>query len=272
MAAPVIRYPGAKWALAPWIGAHLPRSEHYLEPFFGSGGVFFNLPWRPYHVVLNDLSGDVVNLFRVIRARGPELAALIEATPWARSEYEASTEPTGDDLEAARRFLVRCWQAFGTRLDQVTGWRNIGTTRAATVTLWNALPSRILAVVDRLKDAEIECRPALEVIARHRSQNVLIYADPPYPLETRKGQRMYQHELTDDDHRLLLDALDDHPGPVALSGYACARYDDRLAHWTRLTHVTYAERGNQRTEVLWLNPVAARHRQISLFTTPGVHP
>lgn len=268
MTAPILKYPGAKWAIASWITSYFPHSDHYLDPYFGSGGVFFNLPWQPRHAVLNDLSGDVTNLFRVIRARAPELAAMIEATPWSRVEYEASTERSGDELEDARRFLVRCWQAFGTRLDKVTGWRNIGTTRASTVTLWNDLPERLLAVVDRLKDAEIETRPALDVIARYRSPHVLIYADPPYPLATRNG-RMYQYEMTDEEHRNLLDALDDHPGPVAMSGYACELYDTRLAHWTRVTCSAYAERGNKRTEVLWLNSAATKNRQVGMCLGEG---
>jgi len=265
MTAPILKYPGAKWALSSWIVSHLPQYDHYIDPYLGSGGVYFNLTWQPRHVVLNDLSGDVTNLFQVIRTRRDELIALVEMTPWSRVEYESSCERSGDELEDARRFLVRCWQAFGTRLDKMTGWRNIGTARAATVTLWNALPDRILAVAERLKNAEIETRPALEVIARHRSPDVLIYADPPYVLSTRSGGRMYQHEMTDIEHQQLLDMLDEHPGPVALSGYACALYDDRLTHWTRLTRSAHAELASQRMEVLWLNKVATRQQQTSLF-------
>jgi DNA adenine methylase len=81
---------------------------------------------------------------------------------------------------------------------------------------------------------------------------VLIYADPPYPLSTRSG-KMYQHEMTDADHLTLLDALDAHPGPVVLSGYHCALYDDRLRHWSTREKQAQAEKGNTRTEVLWLN-------------------
>jgi len=79
-----------------------------MEPFFGSGAVLFNKP--PVEIeIINDIDGDVVNLFKVIREKPAELARLIEFTPWARDEYYESYHRTGDNLEDARRFLVRCW-------------------------------------------------------------------------------------------------------------------------------------------------------------------
>lgn len=254
---PVLKYPGAKWRLAKWIVSHLPKHTTYLEPFFGSGAVFFNK--IPSHVeTINDLDGQVVNLFRVMRERAEELAALVEMTPWSRKDYYASYEPAEDPLEDARRFLVRMWQAYGAMSAHRTGWRSDvqGRQNTSCARVWRQLPARILAVADRLKDAQIEHRPALEVIEAYRYPDVLIYADPPYSLDTRSG-RIYRHEMTDADHLDLLDALDKHPGPVLLSGYACTLYDDRLQHWGRKTARAIAEGGRERQEVLWLNPVAA---------------
>jgi hypothetical protein len=126
-AKPLLKYPGAKWQRSQWIVRQLPAFRTYVEPFFGSGAIFFSLPSCPEYVVLNDMSKSIVNLFEMVRTRGPELAAQIELTPWSRDEYYASYEITGDSMEDARRFLVRCWQAFGTRLNHRTGWRNRGS-------------------------------------------------------------------------------------------------------------------------------------------------
>ncbi len=267
MIAPILKYPGAKWQLAQWIIKHLPQFRTYVEPYFGSGAIFFNLPSCPEYAVLNDMSRSVVNLFEVMRTRGPELIVQVELTPWSRDEYHTSYELTGDSLEDARRFLVRCWQAFGTRLNQRTGWRNRGSSNGGlTYTLWNQLPDRMATVLDRLKCAEIENRPALEIIERFQDQeDALIYADPPYVLETRGGRKLYQFEMSDRDHMQLLDALDKHSGPVMLSGYAHPLYDERLAHWQRLSVEAHAERGQTRTEVLWINPRAAQRQQLSLW-------
>lgn len=123
------------------------------------------------------------------------------------------------------------------------------------------MPKLLLETSERLLLAEIENRPAVQLIGEYVHDDVLIYADPPYVWETRSdrqsGRKMYFEEMTDADHIELLDALDHHPGPVLLSGYACPLYDDRLKHWTRKTCKAQAEKGKERTEILWLNPVAA---------------
>lgn len=257
---PILKYPGAKWNCANWIIGHFPAHMHYVEPFFGSGAVFFNkAPAR--HEVINDLSGDVVNLFRVIRDDGERLAALIEMTPWAREEFELSYQPSDDPMERARRFVVRNFQGHknGTLQDHYasSGWRSAGPSGQSKdyPGEWSKLPNKLRAVVKRIKTAEIERQDALKCIVRHATNDTLIYADPPYPQGVRSFDSYYAHEMTDTDHLTLLDALDAHPGPVVLSGYHCALYDDRLAHWSTRERRVQAEKGNTRTEVLWLNPV-----------------
>jgi DNA adenine methylase len=253
---PVLKYPGSKNTIAPWIIRHFPPHVHYVEPFFGSSAVFFNKP-PAKHEVINDLSGDVCNLFQVIRTHRQELIEQVALTPWARTEYDLSYQPCEEPIERARRFLVRVWQAHGGDLSTRVGWACGGVKQASNkrINLWKQLPDRIALVAQRLLDAEIENRPALDVIQRYSGRDVLIYADPPYPLSTRHG-KLYQHEMTDADHIELLDALDKHPGPVVLSGYHCPLYDDRLAHWQTVEKRVQAEKGNLRTEVLWLNHAA----------------
>lgn len=69
----LMKYPGSKWGSADWIISHFPEHHSYLEPFFGSGGVFFNKP-RSDIETINDLDGEVVNLFRQIRNDPERLA------------------------------------------------------------------------------------------------------------------------------------------------------------------------------------------------------
>jgi DNA adenine methylase len=254
---PILKYPGSKARVAEWVVSHFPAHTHYVEPYFGSGVVLFNKPLAK-HEIINDLSGDVCNLFRVIRDDGDRLAALIEMTPWSREEYDASSAPTESPMERARRFLVNTWQMHGTRTHENSknqGWRQVGFRgEATTVDLWRKLPARLLHVTKRLQHTEIENCPALDLIGRYSGENVVLYCDPPYVLSTR-SHAIYAHEMTDADHSALLDALDAHPGPVVLSGYRCPLYDDRLGHWQAHERTTQAEKGNTRTEVLWLNQV-----------------
>lgn len=259
---PILRYPGAKWLLANWIIEQLPPHSLYLEPYCGSSAIFLNKePCE--HEIINDLNGDIVNLFRVLRSHADELIWQINLTPWSREEYYASYEPCENAVERARRFLVRCWQAHGTRLNARTGWRHRGpSSGGATASLWQQLPERLMAIVNRLKDAEIENKPALNIIAEY--PDALLYVDPPYELSTRQG-KLYSHEMTTADHRALLTALLQHRGPVVLSGYAHPLYDEILAGWQRMTTPALAEHGKQAQEVLWLNEKASGARQLSIF-------
>ena len=107
MNSPVLKWPGSKWTLAEWIIANLPKHDCYIEPFFGSGAVFFNK--TPSNVeTINDRDSLAINLFRVIRDNPDQLEAAIALTPWARSEYDVCRRDLayGDDVERARRLLV----------------------------------------------------------------------------------------------------------------------------------------------------------------------
>ncbi|WP_342538363.1 DNA adenine methylase [Sporosarcina sp. FSL K6-1540] len=255
----ILHYPGSKWSMAEWIISHMPEHKTYLEPFFGSGAVFFNKE-RSGIETINDLDSSVVNLFKVVRDNPSELAQQIRFTPLSREEYYKSyldPDPCTSEIELARRFLVRCWQAIGAKTSDRTGWRSLIVSNGPdTAKEWDRLPEKILKVAVRLKEAQIESQPAIKLIERYKREEVLIYADPPYIIETRT-KRHYKHEMTIEDHVELLEVLDAHPGPVLLSGYAHPIYDDRLISWKRITRDVTAEAGAKRQEVLWINPIAA---------------
>lgn len=252
----ILHYPGSKWSMAQWIISHMPEHISYTESYFGSGAVFFNKPRATLETV-NDLDGEVSNLFTIIRDRPDELARLIHWTPYARTEYYRGYETEGSEIERARRFLVRCWMARGGKTSDRTGWRHIIDLNAPHPAKdWQLLPDKIMAVTDRLRGVQIECQPAVKLIQRYKRPEVLIYADPPYILSTR-SKRMYKHEMKDHDHEELLSVLLDHPGPVLLSGYDHPMYNGFLKHWRREERKVQAEAGKTRTEVLWINPIAA---------------
>lgn len=264
----ILHYPGSKWSMAEWIISHMPPHTTYLEPYFGSGAVLFRKDPSALETV-NDLDGDVVNLFRVIRECPDELAKMVQWTPYSREEYYLSYEESTDPVEKARRFLVRTWQAIGAKTSDRTGWRsNIQYDKAPHKIWpkqWREIPLEILRCCDRLKDVQLENQPALQLLERYRLPDVLIYLDPPYPLSTR-ANRMYRHEMTDDDHEELLETLLLHPGPAIISGYAHSMYDRILVDWRREERQSTADRGKPRTEILWINPVAAGQvGQLRLF-------
>ena len=123
---PILRYHGGKWMLAPWIISHFPAHRIYCEPFAGAASVLMRKP-RTHAETINDLDGDIVNLFRVLRdlAQSQVLARQLELTPWARDEFKASYEPAIDPIERARRTVARAYMGFGTssRRQGMTGFR-----------------------------------------------------------------------------------------------------------------------------------------------------
>jgi DNA adenine methylase len=256
----VLKYPGSKWSTAKWIISNFPANYEkmtYLEPYFGSGAVFFNKK-RSVIETINDLDGNVVNLFKVIRENPEELSRLIEFTPWSREEYRRSYEMAGESLEDARRFLVRMWQAIGAKSSDSTGWRNnIKGNNGNLNQFALRLPGNILEVSSRLKHTrqslvQIENQPALQLIHRHRQKNVLIYLDPPYVRSTRSG-RIYKHEMTDDDQVALLQEIKGHPGLIIISGYDNDLYNNILEGWKKFKYKVLTEAGNSAVETIWMN-------------------
>jgi DNA adenine methylase len=264
---PVLRWHGGKWLLAPWIISHFPAHRIYVEAFGGAASVLLRKD-RAYAEYYSDLDGDVVNLFEVLRSPDADrLIDLLRLTPFARAEFAGAYEHSDDPIERARRIVVRSFMGFGSAAacGKSTGFRatsdHSGTTPAHD---WMKFPETLAAVVDRLRGVVIENRPAMTVMAERDRPDALHYVDPPYVHETRargnpycdKGQ--YRHELSDDDHRELLAFLRELQGMVVLSGYPAPLYDELLPEWRRIERPARADGARDRTEVLWINPAAAK--------------
>lgn len=251
-----IRYPGSKWSIANQIISHFPQHYHYIEPYFGSGAVFFTKPPSP-HELINDTCGTVTNFFQTLRDHTDELLWLLENTPWSREEYDNSTTITNNQLENARRFVVRVWQAHASDLSKKTGWKNRGhKQRARGMSIrWQRVPSELAQIAHRLQDAEIESRPAVDIMKRFSGNDCLIYADPPY-LPSTRTQKMYAQEMTENDHIEMLQTLKAHNGPAVLSGYNNELYNTLLPDWTKtFIKPPKVEKAATRLETLWIkNP------------------
>ena len=248
-----LRYPGSKWSIASTIASHFGDHYHYVEPYFGSGSVFFTKPVSP-HEVINDSNSALVGFFRVLRDRTDELCWALEATPWSREEYAHSDQATGDPLEDARRFVVRVWQAHASDLAKKTGWKNRGSQQRARgmSVRWQRVPTEVAQLACRLKDAEIENRPALDVMGRFSNEDCLIYADPPY-LPSTRTQKMYAQEMTEHDHLAMLAVLQAHDGPAVLSGYDNDIYNAALPDWEQVSVTApKVEKAAARIEKLWV--------------------
>lgn len=253
----IIKYPGSKWSTADWIISKFPEHHSYLEPFFGSGAVLFTKERSKIETV-NDLDGDVVNLFRWIRNDPKQLADCIYMTPYSRDVYNQACEAQyseSDPFMRAVYFYIRMMMGHGFRTTgERVGWKNDvqGREAAYAARHWCQLPDMIMTAAERLRGVQIENQPAVKLIKRFNYPNVLIYADPPYLLSTRHGKQ-YRCEMTEDDHEELLETIMQHRGPVIISGYHSTLYDDKLRDWYSETLEVRNQLSKPRTEVLWMN-------------------
>ncbi|MET8800498.1 DNA adenine methylase [Nocardia sp. NPDC004568] len=209
---------------------------HYVEPFAGGLSVLLAKPAARMETV-NDIDGDLMTFWRVLRDRPADLARVCALTPHSRAEHEAlHGDLSGlDELERARRVWVRITQSRTGTLRR-TGWRHHVDPAGSGVSMpgyLGAYLDRMMPAAERLAAVSLESRPALDLIAtygRHRS--VLLYVDPPYLGETARA-RNYRHEMTGEGrHRELAAALHACQATVVLSGYASDLYDRELyPHW-----------------------------------------
>lgn len=249
----ILKYPGAKNKIAKWIVEHIPTHKVYCEPFLGSGAVFFNK--EPcYNEILNDIDDDIYNFFKVLRTSPTELSEAIRNTPYCRTEYNAAYVGVADDeIEKARIFAVKCWQGFGCGNKYKNGFRRgIGSTSPNPAKAWNELPDTLRAAAERIKNAQIEHKDAIDLIKSLRGKETFIYVDPPYLLNTRKVN-LYNHELDDEYHKRLLKVICDSDCKIMISGYDNELYNLYLKDWNKLSKNTTAECSVKRTEIIWMN-------------------
>jgi DNA adenine methylase len=102
---------------------------------------------------------------------------------------------------------------------------------AGTVSKWLSAIDGLEAVCQRLKQIQLEHGDFSSVCKRFDTKHTLFYLDPPYVPETRSGGVCYHHEMTLEQHRVLLIGIKQLTGKVILSGYANSLYEHELADW-----------------------------------------
>ena len=254
---------GGKFSHLEWLLPLLPSCHHYCEPFAGSAAVLLNREPSPVETY-NDVDGEVVNFFDVLRNHRDALVEAIGLTPFSKGEFEAAIAGANGGLEPverARQFYVRARQVR-TGLAQTASagrWAHCTLTSragmAGAVSRWLGAVEQLPEIAQRLLRVQFENAPAIEVIRRYDTPGTLFYCDPPYPHGSRGDNKAYRHEMSDEEHRVLGDVLRRCQGKVAVSSYRSALNDEMFQGWRcveapeRLCHSVKAPR----REVLYVN-------------------
>jgi DNA adenine methylase len=254
---------GGKFNHLEWLLPLLPKAHHYCEPFGGSAAVLLNREPSPVETY-NDIDGDAVNFFKVLRDTPEELTRLIALTPFSREEFYHAVVGKKHHvgaLERARWFYVRARQArTGLAQTATLGrWANCrNTTRAGmsgVVSRWLGGVGALPDIAERLLRVQIENRPAIDLIRLYDDVGTLFYCDPPYVHESRGDSKAYGFEMDEEQHVTLAAALKQTKGKVAISGYRGDLMDRLYKGWRRFdaTEKHCHSIKKPRRECLWMN-------------------
>lgn len=254
---------GGKFSHLEWLLPLLPKCHHYCEPYSGSAAVLLNR--EPSAVeTYNDIDGDVVNFFSMLRDRADELIRAIALTPFSREEFHKAVSGAVrgiSDLERARRFYIRARQArTGLAQTATLGrWANCKNTSRAgmsgVISRWLGGVDALNEISARLLTVQIENRPAIDIIKAYDSPNTLFYCDPPYVHSTRGDSKAYGFEMNEPEHIALSVTLNTIKGKAAISGYRCDLMDKLYKKWRRFDAPmkTCHSVKQTRQESLWMN-------------------
>ncbi len=281
-----LKWHGGKYYLRKWIVGLMPAHLHYVEPFFGGGGILLARdPERDWmstdgkkltaalqgcSEVANDIHGELINFWRVLQS--PEdfqaFSQRIALTPFSEAEFDEALERArGADSSAtvvqrAVHFFILARQSRqGLMRDFATLSRNRTRSRInEQVSAWLNVVEGLADVHERLRNVVILNQSATDVIRKQDGLSTLFYCDPPYVHETRSTTGQYAHEMTEQQHCELLDVLASIQGKFMLSGYPSELYSkwEQRHGWTRHEFLidNKAASGKvkeKKTECLWCN-------------------
>jgi DNA adenine methylase len=261
---PLLPIPGSKWYLSRHLLKMIPLHTTYVEVFGGGAVLLLRKPPSPAEVY-NDIDGDLVNLFRVVRdeEKFKRFYELVSWTLYSREEFNYAKEmlKRGDisDVERAYYFFMYIHQSFG-RTGSAWAYEikpsqhHPGVNRALS---WFNLREVLGLIHQRLARVQIENDDFRKIIPRYDRENTFFYLDPPYYPHTR-SVNIYRYEMTEADYEDLFNLLLQVKGKVLLSGFYHPAYGVlEKAGWQRIDIPMLARwpqnRGLGKIESLWFN-------------------
>lgn len=260
---PPFGYYGAKQRIAAGILKTLPPHNAWVEAFCGSAAITLAKP-PAYIEVINDLDGNIVNLFRVLRRSPGALAEAVALTPYARKEFidAGRRRKKLTPIEKARRFLARTMMTVnGDAKDAGFSYSSSFARggKEARVSRWHNLPGRLSGIAERLRSVRVESLDARRLLELFLDRPAtLVYLDPPYFV---KRDHQYVIDANDEEfHRELLSLCCRAKCMILLSGYDTPLYKRMLRTqdgWKRVSIKTHTRdtdgKDYVRREVLWQN-------------------
>jgi DNA adenine methylase len=217
MLKPPLTYYGGKQKLARDILPLIPKHNLYCEPFFGGGAIFFAK--EPSKVeVINDLDGNLINFYKVLKHKFGKLKKEIQATLYSRQDHQGAKIVLGypqmfNDVKRAWAIWTLIHEGYCSMMDGTWGYEKESDT--AVKRFQNKKINFLKVYAERLEKVQIEYRDALQVIESRDTAESFFYCDPPYFNSFQK----YCVDYTEADYIKLLDLLAKIKGKFLLSSY-----------------------------------------------------
>ena len=255
---------GGKGNLIKKLLPHLPTGDIYVEPFCGAASMF----WHTHHSieVINDLNGDIINLFRVLQDKSTfdELLHRIVFTPYSFDEFKKAIDLIPEtNLDQAWQFFIK--QNFGFSC-QANSHGNFGRSFYSSrgmmqrINSYHARIKNLMTFHSKLMNACIEHKDGLEIIKFWDTEKTVFYIDPPYVHSTRTSKNYYKHECVDEFHENLIQKLLTIKGSCMVSGYNHPIYQKledngwQTIHFETISYTGKFKDGTtgKRTETIWI--------------------
>lgn len=190
----VFPYPGGKTYLAKWILDHFPAHECYVEVFGGGASVLVNKE-PSFNEVYNDLDGDLVQFFQVLREQPDELREWLNRVPFSREQHNQfktafyNGERPDDNIERAGRFFYLRHSQYAGKYCSPSGF--VGMAGRSKARWLRNATKELEDFADRFTDVTVENLDFEALIELYDSPETLFYCDPPY---VEEGDALYSHE------------------------------------------------------------------------------
>lgn len=256
-----INWYGGKFYMAKHIIELFPEHRTYVEGFGGAGHILFRK--EPSEIeIYNDKHELLYKFFKTIQndITREELLFLLQLTPYSREEFlNAIILDTDDEIEKIRKFYIRTMQSMNSIGE---GW-SFSKTQSRRGMAQNVsqylghVDNNIEKASERLKKVTIENLDIIKLIDKYDSKDTLFYLDPPYVANTRVAKKVYEHEMTNEKQKEMVDRLLEVKGKVILSGYDNWIYEKLVANgWEKFILGEYVKRSGKQSkgeEIIWKN-------------------
>lgn len=252
----IIKYYGGKHYIAKYLIEMIPKHNLYIEPFFGGGNMFFSKPPSKMEII-NDLSDNIFSLYKVIADENKykQLQHRLELTPYHAKFRDDYKQKLNEKLTIEDRAFYYLY-VNRTSFNGVGGFsctKLVRNNMIRSVSDYLSLIPHLEEIHNRLRNAVVENKDALELIQKYDDNDVFFYLDPPYVQSTRRSNQKYMIEMSDEDHERMINLILKSKAKIMLSGYDNEIYNKLVENkWNRL-ELKSPNSCSDATEYVWIN-------------------